>query len=188
MDITHHTPTELTLTYQWPQPWLLLLAILGLVIGFGGGYMLRHFQIGSLLPESWAILLAAMILGTAVTAVFLLFFTVDFSRRHPVACCHLDHKTGLLTVERRVVWRLWLPQRQKFPLDSVTAVSLQDGRYDYTLALHLAGDQTILLAVAPPHVEDNARVARVLAAFMDVPLDLHLGFPDPIRFRPYKEL
>ena len=189
MEITEHTPTELTLTHRQPQLSVLLLALLGLGIGFGGGYVLRRFQIGALLPESWGVLLAAMLLGATVAGLFLLFFTFDLSRRHPVTCCCLDQATGRLIVERRVVWRLWLPERQTFALDSVTAVSLrQDGRYDYALTLHLAGDQTIPLAVAPPAAQDNARVARVLAAFLDVPLDLHLGFPDPIRYRPHKEI
>ncbi len=188
MEIRQHTPTELTLTNKQPQVWVLLLALLGLVIGFGGGYVLRRFQIGALLPESWAVMLAAMLIGVTATAVLLLFFTFDLSRRCPVVCCRLDQSSGWLLLDRRVAWRLWLPQRQEYPLDRVTAVSLrQDGRTDYALALHLQNDQTILLAIAPTAAQDNARVARILAAFLDVPLDLHLGFPEPIRYRPYKE-
>jgi len=188
LEIAEHTPSELTLTYNRPQPWMLVLALLGLVIGLGGGYLARRWQIGALLPQSWAIMLGAMLIGVTVTAVLLIFLTLDQSRRHAVTLCHLDRSAGHLLVEWRVAWRLWRPQRQTFPLAGVTAVSLQQDRDDTYLALHLNHEQTITLAAAPPAVNDNGRVARVLAAFLDVPLDLHLGFAEPIRYRPHKEI
>lgn len=188
MEITEHTQSELTLTYSQQQRWLPLLALLGLVIGLGGGYLSRWLQFGDLLPETWAIMLAAMLIGVTVTAVLLIFFTIDQSRRHPVTVCRLERETGRLAVERRVAWRLWRPQRQAYSLESVTAVSLQqDGRDDQRLALHLEDGRRLTLAIDQPQGSDNARLARVLAAFLDTPLDLHLGYPDPIRFRPHKE-
>jgi len=188
LEIADHTQSELTLTNDMPQPWMLVLALLALVIGFGGGYLARRWQIGDLLPESWAVLLGAMLIGVMVTAVLLLLLTLDQSRRCPVTQCHLDRNTGQLLIERRVAWRLWWPQWQTFWLDDVTAVSLQRDRYDAQLALHLQPQHTLTLAITPPQAADNGRVARVLAAFLDVPLDLHLGFPEPIRYRPRKEI
>lgn len=188
MEIAEHTQSELTLTNNNPQPWLALLALLGLMVGLGGGYLLRRFQIGELLPESWAIMLAAMLISVTVTAVLLIFFTLDQSRRHAVTRCHLDRNAGQLLVERRVVWRLWQPHLQTYPLAGVTAVSLRQDRYDAHLALHLNHQQTIILASAPPAVVDNGRIARILAAFLDVPLDLHIGFAQPIRYRPRNEI
>lgn len=175
MEISEHNQTALTLTCSAPVSSLALLpvlALIGLVISLGGGYLLRHFDVSSLLPASWTLLLTGISLAAGITSLYLIYLMLEISQRQPVAVCRLDRQEGTLLVVERAAWRLWWPQQQMIPLTEVTAVLLHPyGRHDFRLALALSNGRQLTLRIAPPAQSDAARIARVLAAFLDAPLE-----------------
>jgi hypothetical protein len=175
MEISEHNQTELTLIspdHFSSLALLPILASLGLVISLGGSFLMGQFDLNALLPDSWTLLLTIIILATGGVSLWLIYLMVDISRRRPVSVCRLDRQEGTLLVIGRVAWRLWWPKQQTIPLADITAVLFHPyDRHNFRLALALTGDHQLTLHIAPSARSDTARIARVLAAFLDAPLE-----------------